>query len=321
MGWWWLSVAWAGTRWLAGGTVVGVGPVDLVVDDTRIVAVGFDGRGGDALERVDLRGRCITPGIIDSHVHLALYPVAAELAADGVVAAVDLASPLAFLADLPDALQVMGAGPMITAVGGYPTRSWGRDGYGAEVSGVAQARAAVAAHAAAGARVVKLPFGSGPALTDDEVRAAVDEAHRRGLKVAAHALTDAAARRAGALGADVLAHTPTERLADATVALWGQRAVITTLAAFGGGPDAIDNLRRLHEAGAAVLYGTDLGNRRDPRYDPVEVALMRRAGLTEPEILAASTSVPAAFWGFDDLGAIAVGKSSRLRIAPCGQAP
>ena len=40
-------------------------------------------------------------------------------------------------------------------------------------------------------------------------------------------------------------------------------AVVSTLAAFGGSPAAVDNLRRLHAAGATVLYGTDLGNTRD----------------------------------------------------------
>jgi imidazolonepropionase-like amidohydrolase len=77
--------------------------------------------------------------------------------------------------------------------------------------------------------------------------------------VVAHALSDAAARRAADAGVDVLGHTPVEPLAESTIQAWRGRTVISTLAAFGGTPAAVTNLRRLRDAGVTVLYGTDLG--------------------------------------------------------------
>ena len=75
--------------------------------------------------------------------------------------------------------------------------------------------------------------------------------------------------------------------------------MISTLAAFGGSDEAIDNLRRLHAAGVTVLYGTDLGNLRIEGPSQDEIALLRRAGLTTEEITAAMSTVPARFWGFE----------------------
>src|SRR5688572_8408997 len=50
---------------------------DILVDGERIVAVGAHGalasRAG-AVRRVDLSGRFVIPGLIDSHVHLATPP-------------------------------------------------------------------------------------------------------------------------------------------------------------------------------------------------------------------------------------------------------
>jgi imidazolonepropionase-like amidohydrolase len=126
---------------------------------------------------------------------------------------------------------------------------------------------------------------------------AVAAAHERKLKLAVHALSDGSAAAAARAGADLLAHTPVEPLSDATVALWRGRAVISTLAAFGGSATAVDNLRKLRAAGATVLYGTDLGNARVAGPNPEEVALLRKAGLDDAAIAGAMTTVPAAYWG------------------------
>jgi imidazolonepropionase-like amidohydrolase len=129
--------------------------------------------------------------------------------------------------------------------------------------------------------------------------AIVEAAHAHRMKVATHALSDASAAAAAAAGVDVLAHTPVEPLRESTVAAWRGRAVISTLAAFGGSPTAIENLRRLRAAGATVLYGTDLGNLRDAGPSTHEIALLRRAGLDDAAIVDAMTTAPAAFWGFE----------------------
>jgi hypothetical protein len=244
------------------------------------------------------------PPIVDSHVHLAYYPVAGDLARHGVLAAVDLAAPEATLGQ-PQLLAVLAAGPMLTHAGGYPLDAWGSAGYGAGCDDAACVTQTIERLVAHGARVIKLALdddGLAPAL----VPVAITAAHAHHLKVAVHALSEASAARAAAAGADILAHTPVERLSDATVAAWRGRAVISTLAAFGGSPTAVDNLARLRAAGATILYGTDLGNTRDAGPSADEVALLREAGLDDAAITTAMTTTPIAFWGLDLAGSYLV---------------
>ena len=247
------------------------------------------------------------PSIIDSHVHLAYWPVADRLAAAGVAAAVDLAAPTVLTGG---PLHLIASGPMLTRPGGYPLDSWGADGYGLPCADAACVTAAVAELARRGAGVIKLaldPGGLDPALAP----AAVAAAHARHLRVAVHALTDRAARVAADAGADLLAHTPVEPLAPRTIAAWRGRAVISTLAAFGGAPAAVANLRALRAAGATVLYGTDLGNQRDAGPSAAELALLGAAGLDDAAIADAMTSAPARYWGLP-LGTLAAGAEASL---------
>lgn len=255
---------------------------------------------GDRIERIERiaasdAATWLWPPIIDSHVHLAYWPVADELVKSGVEAVVDLGAPEVTLGATPS-IHVLAAGPMLTHDRGYPLAAWGRAGYGAGCSDAAGVIAAVGRLVREGAQVIKLALdddGLDPAL----VAVAVAAAHERNRKVAVHALSDASAATAARAGVDLLAHTPVEPLAEATIALWRGRAVISTLAAFGGSVAAIDNLRRLRAAGVTVLYGTDLGNTRVARPNPDEVALLRAAGLEDAAIVDAMTTVPAAYWG------------------------
>ena len=113
-----------------------------------------------------------------------------------------------------------------------------------------------------------------------------------------HALSNASAALAARAGVDILAHTPVTPLRDDTIAAWRGRAVISTLAAFGGSAAAVHNLAKLRAAGCTILYGTDLGNLRDAGPSADEVQLLRAAGLDDAAITAAMTTTPAAFWGF-----------------------
>jgi imidazolonepropionase-like amidohydrolase len=278
--------------------------------------------GGEAV-RVELAGERIGrlapagaapaawlwPAIVDSHVHLTYWSVAERLPATGLAAAVDLAAP----AVRGDArLHVISSGPMLTRPGGYPLDSWGADGYGIGCADAACVTAAIDRLAGQGAGVIKLALDDGgldPAL----IPAAVAAAHARRLRVAAHALSDRSARLAAAGGVDLLAHAPVEPLAPETAAAWRGRAVISTLAAFGGGPAAVANLRALRAAGAIVLYGTDLGNLRDAGPSAAELALLRAAGLDEAAITDAMTTAPARYWNLP-FGAIAPGAEASLLV-------
>ncbi len=281
--------------------------MDLYVLDRRILAVRQVGPRPAGARVIDLRGKYIAPAFIDSHVHLVYRPDVTGMAKGGVTAAVDHAAPVAFFAKSFRPLAVIGSGPMITAVDGYPTQGWGSNGYGWEVADPAEAIEAVDALFGLGAGLIKLPVTSGPTLAAGAQAVVVERAHQHGLKVSTHALGAEEATAAAIAGADVLAHTPVAALDDDAVIAWSQRAVISSLRAFGGSQTAVDNLQKLNEAGALVLYGTDFGNTTTAGIDGVEIGLMQAAGMTAAEILEAGTSAPAAFWGFDDLGKLAPG--------------
>lgn len=284
---------------------------DVVVVDGVISAIG-EGLAGEGA--VDGAGLFLAPAFIDSHVHLAYLPEGEAMADGGVAAVVDLAAPLDFLAKDQGSLQVLASGPMVTAVGGYPTRSWGADGYGLSCTDAAEAAAAVQQLHDAGAAVIKLPVTSAPVLDEAALLAAVEAAHALGLPVVSHALSDDEAALARAVGVDHLAHTPTQQLSAATLAAWAGGTVISTLRAFGGGATTVDNLRELRAAGATVLYGTDFGNTRTPGIDLDELVLLTEAGLSPAEVLVAGTSAPAAAWGLADLGAIEQGRAASFLL-------
>lgn len=104
---------------------------------------------------VDLGGRFVVPAFIDSHVHLSYYSVADALPRGGIVGAVDFAAPVASL-ELSYPIAVRRAGPMLTPIGGYPTRGWGAGGYGLEVASPAEAAQAVDRLLDAGADLIKV---------------------------------------------------------------------------------------------------------------------------------------------------------------------
>jgi imidazolonepropionase-like amidohydrolase len=88
---------------------------DLLVKGERIVAVGPHGslKGGAGAKRVDLAGRFVIPGLIDSHVHLATPPnrVKAEAVLrrnlyGGVTAVRDMADDLRAVGELARASRV-----------------------------------------------------------------------------------------------------------------------------------------------------------------------------------------------------------------------
>ena len=235
-------------------------------------------------------GRLLVPAFVDAHVHLAVAgEVQGELLRNGVAAVLDLGAPLASLPFAASPLRVVFSGPMLTAPRGYPTQSWGANGFGAQLATAYEAREAVAQVADKGARLVKLAFDPRyPLLGAAVARAAVEEAHRRGLLAAAHALEAGSVRRAVEAGCDVLAHTPREELPEELLRLLSGKWVISTLRAFGVAPE---RLRALREAGMRVAYGTDLGNEGTaPRIEQRELELLAEAGV---DPLQAATSAAA----------------------------
>jgi len=255
----------------------------------------------------------VLPGLCDAHVHSALVDLA-TVRAGGIASVWDLGGVPAQVRALseradPGLPRIRYAGPFLTAPGGYPSdRAWAPAGCWREVHSAADAAEAVAAVGAEGATLIKVTaHAGGPLLPATTLTALVAAAHARELPVVVHAEGPGTVGAAYEAGADVLAHTPwTEPVDDGLSRACAARMTwISTLDIHGWGtptPEretAIANLRRFHEHGGVVRYGTDLGNGElPPAINPREVRALQEAGLSPAEILAAMVEPdePALSW-------------------------
>jgi len=274
--------------------------------------------GIEPAEPTRFRGGILLPGFVDAHVHLS-FSEAPVVVRGGVTAVLDLGEPLDYAFSDHPPLRYRAAGPLITAPGGYPTRSWGANGYGLEVAGEREARDAVAMLFHRGAAMIKVAIepNAGPRLDDSMLQTVVEAAHARKLKVAAHALGVAPVRTAFGAGVDVLAHTPVEPLPDELVRALGSAGVtvISTVRAFGDRASTRANLAALAAAGCPVVYGTDLGNDGiRPGIDTAELEILTEALGGPDEAIAAATSGAGTLAGVG--GRIAVGKPADLIWRP-----
>ena len=197
----------------------------------------------------------------------------------------------------PHPVSVDFAGAFLTPVGGYPSdRAWAPVGCFREIPDAAAAARAVTEMADAGASCIKVASNAtaGPVFDDHLFRVIVEAAAARGLPVVAHAEGAGQAQRAARLGAAILAHAPfTEHLDDAEIAAQAASVEwISTLAIHDVDSEArataIDNVRRFHAAGGAVLYGTDMGNGPTPvDLNSAELEALREAGIDGDALLRA----------------------------------
>src|SRR5438128_154028 len=189
----------------------------------------------------------------------------------------------------------------------------------------------------AGARVIKL-FSTGGILgggtppevsqyTADETAAAVEEAHRAGLRITTHAHGAGGMRVAAEAGIDSIEHATL--LDDKTIKLIKERdvALVPTLLVVHSlleNASALDSvivertravsekhregLLTAHKAGVRIATGTDAGASftRHDRF-AVELQLLTECGLSTTEALAAATSGAAAVVGLEKAGHIGAG--------------
>ncbi len=335
----------------------------LVIDDGRITGVepGPVEAASDA-EVLDLGDVTLLPGLIDAHVHLGFDassdPVAQMLVdSDATLllrmrqaAQRALAAGITTVRDLGDrdylgislrdwyrsgaevGPDILAAGPPITVTGGHCHFM------GGEADGELEVRRGVRTHVKAGVDVIKIMAtgghmtrGTNPALpqyTVPELRAAVDEAHRLGRLLTAHAHGPTGIANAVEAGVDCIEHCSFRvgsgrqpdprviaRLAEQRIAVSPtvgtaptDRPGISTLA-----ESFLPILEDMHRAGVRLIGGTDAGISPSKPHDvlPYGVAFLSRAGLTNAEALAAATSVVAEACGVADRkGSLSPGKDA-----------
>jgi imidazolonepropionase-like amidohydrolase len=180
------------------------------------------------------------------------------------------------------------------------------------------------------------PWGDDPArlrlaYADEEVRAAVQEAHRNGLRVATHAIGDAAVRQAIDAGVDSVEHghgiseETAKRLADSGA--WLVPTLSLPALRIDRAPPAIAaGWRRHREAqrrsleiamryGVRIAAGTDfVGPPITPLGpDAMELELLVEAGMPPEQALLAGTAHGAAVLGMADrIGALAPGMEADI---------
>ncbi|HTZ91685.1 MAG TPA: amidohydrolase family protein [Streptosporangiaceae bacterium] len=146
-------------------------------------------------------------------------------------------------------------------------------------------------------------YPDGPLVwTDEEVHALVDEAHRQGIRVAAHSLTLSGAKLAVAAGVDSIEHgfAISPDLA-ADMAARGTALVATLLVTrehAAHGAHISEAVRAAHDrsfvnclsAGVRIVFGTDVGGFEWTRVSQAEeFTLMTRLGMSAADALRAGT--------------------------------
>ena len=157
----------------------------VVVEGTRITAVGARGRISypPGARIIKLDGRTILPGLIDGHVHLRDYQVPLFLPY-GVTTIADIHNDTAWSLAERAALKsgrikgprLFVSGARVTGPLGAPTTD------GSYVRTPEEARAYVRTLAAAGVDHIKVDL----TITDEQLRAVIEEAQAAGLRVLGH---------------------------------------------------------------------------------------------------------------------------------------
>lgn len=217
-----------GTLALTGARVIngtGAPPLEqatIVISNGRIEAVGTKVKIPAGATRIDMSGKTIMPGIINAHGHLSFkfdesLPGREKLIRQlrvysdyGVTTVVVLGTGPD---DLPDAVKLreeQGHGTLDRA------RVYAAGPSMRNVKTAQEARAKVDAYADAKADLIKMHITGSPEDTQPAVyKELIDEAHKRGLRVAAHLFYIKDARGLLDAGVDVIAHSVRDQDVDA----------------------------------------------------------------------------------------------------------
>ena len=344
----------------------------VLVDEGRVAWVGAHARAPRSArdaDEIDGRGRTLTPGLIDCHVHLCFDGGAdfagesREMTTDAVAtvkavrnAARTLEYGVTTVRDLggrgDSVIQValgvergLIAGPRILAAGHALTITGGHGhsvGFAREVDGPDALRRAVREEIRAGATAIKLVATGGvltpgithdfTAFTQEELDAAVDEAHSWGRVVGAHAIGPEGIIRAVRAGVDSIEHG--SMLSAEGARLMKERGAfhVPTISAIRGIVDHADEVpayavekatalvelaregfRRSLRGGVRIACGTDAGTPFNPHGNTLfEIVRMVEWGMTPLQAMRAATSSAAALLRLDGVGVVAEGAAADL---------
>jgi imidazolonepropionase-like amidohydrolase len=341
----------------------------VVVEDGRIAWVGPARGLPPDTQTVDLGDVTLMPGLVDAHVHL-VWDASAEphevveresraltvlrcaknaalqLRA-GVTTVRDLGSTDGLAVEIARAVELgILSGPRVVAAGRAIAMTGGHGWFlGREADGPDAVRRAAREEIKAGASCIKLMASGGvyghaeepgsPQLTVEEMRPAVEEAHKAGRKAAAHAYSVEAINNALEAGVDSVEHgsfvdrETVERMREQETYLVPTMSVYAAMAEKGpglGAPEYItrktaevleaggEAFRLALEAGVSVAAGTDCGAPGHPHGTlPEELRLMVEAGATPEQALRFGTSAAAELLGLgDEVGALEPGKRADL---------
>jgi imidazolonepropionase-like amidohydrolase len=341
----------------------------VLVEDGRIALVGPTRDLPSNVEVVDLGDATLLPGLIDAHVHL-VWSASAEphevveresraltvlrCAANiglhlraGVTTVRDVGATDGLSVDVARAVELgVISGPRVVAAGRAIAMTGGHGWFiGREADGAEAVRRATREELKAGATCIKLMASGGvyghseepgsPQLTVEEMKAGVEEAHKAGRRVAAHAYSAEAINNALDAGVDSIEHgsfidrTTAERMREQGTYLVPTLSVYQAMSDKGpelGAPEYVrrktaevleasrEAFRLAHKVGVPIAAGTDCGAPGHPHGTlPEELRLMVEADAVPAEALRYGTSAAADLLGLaEEVGTLEPGKRADL---------
>jgi imidazolonepropionase-like amidohydrolase len=275
----------------------------------KITAVGPAGELGERAATAQHTGGTILPGLTNSHAHLAwdgIHDLARQSMDDpveisayksagnmlislraGVTTVRDLGMNTANLYAKQALAQGIFPGPRLLVCGQAIIQTGGHTYWCCrEASGADEMRRAVREQVKGGADLIKIMACHDTLeFTDEELRAVIDETHRNGLPITAHATYDACIARVAEFGVDCIEHGGSMR--DETIQLVLDRKIpiVTTFAPLVmqskpelarqynipewkiaerqkavGDPSRYQGLINAAKAGVVIGFGTDAGS-------------------------------------------------------------
>jgi imidazolonepropionase-like amidohydrolase len=337
------------------------------IEEDRIKAVGPATELGSRRAAATETGGTIMPGLIQSHGHLAwdgIHDLAAQSMNDppeisaykcagnmllnlraGVTTFRDLGMKRSNLFAKQAVAQGIFPGPRLLVCGEAIVQTGGHTYWCCrEASGPDEMRRAVREQVRGGADLVKImACHDRLEFTDEELHAVIDEAHRNGLPITAHATFDEAIARCAEAGIDCIEHGG--RMSEATIGLLVRKGIpiVTTFApvlqqsqpevakAYGIPDWKLQERQRMvadkaryagnvaaAKAGVPIAFGTDCGSPA-VQHDVIapELAFMIRIGVKKDayDAIRSATVVPAKIHKLDQkIGTLEAGKLADICV-------